>query len=163
MWIVVFYMVSISTMSLTPSGDANFFHQSRTGREPPSYLHRRTPGLVTEERGCISTCHRGAMTSPGGRQMFSDTVMAEGSKTDHLYRFHTIPKWELPFVEGTSFQEQTCSIISYSFIFFFYRPFYAGTYRTFYNAAFDLPSIFFLFLQHVFIRNISNFFRCHRP
>ena len=30
----------------------------------------------------------------------------------------------------------------------------------FYGAAFDLPRTFFLFLQHVFIRNIPNFFCC---
>ena len=32
----------------------------------------------------------------------------------------------------------------------------------FYDAAFDLPSSLFLFLQHVFIRNIPNLFRCRR-
>ena len=33
-----------------------------------------TLGLVTEERGCIPAGHRGVMSTPGGRQMFSFTV-----------------------------------------------------------------------------------------
>ena len=74
--------------------------------------------------------------------------------------FYKISKREVPFVEGTYFLEQTCSLISYSFIFFFNRPFYADTYRTFYTSLLIFQALFFLFLQHVFI---PIFFRCRQP
>ena len=46
-----FYMVSLSTTSFTPSRDAHFFPQSRTGRGPPSSLHWRNFGAGNGREG----------------------------------------------------------------------------------------------------------------
>ena len=53
LWIAIFYIISTSTTSSTPSGNANFFHQSLAGRGLMSSLHWRNFGLVTESPGMI--------------------------------------------------------------------------------------------------------------
>ena len=94
--------------------------------------------------------HRGVMSTPGGRQVFSDPVLAEGSNTDRLFRSHTISKCEVPFRGRRVLLEQTCSIWSYSFIFLFNSPFHAVTYSTFCDAAFDLSNTCFCFCNTCF-------------
>ena len=90
------------------------------------------------------------MSTPDGRQMFSDTVMAEGSKTYHLFRFRTISKCEVPFVEGTYLCSKHCSVIAYSFIFFFKNLFYDGRYCTFLLAPLLISTHFFCFCHTCF-------------
>ena len=59
------------------------------------------------------------------------------------------------FRDGNLFLEQTCSVISNSFISFFKHPFIPTRTVHFYDAAIDFLSTFFLFLQHVFILKYS--------
>ena len=74
-------------------------------------LVTESPGLITEEKG--ETCwFSGSYVQP------RVVVRCFRVPLDHLLRFHTVPKCEVPFVEGTYFLEQTCSVI-YLFIFSF--------------------------------------------
>ena len=84
-----------------------------------------------------------------------DTVTTEGPMINHLLRLHKIPKWKVPFVEGTYFLEQTCYVISNFFISFFKHTLLScHVSYIFYDVAIVFPSTFFLFLQHVFIPNV---------
>ena len=63
-------------------------------------------GGGTEERESLPVgLFVGMSTRVVGRCFWVFTAMEEGSKIDYLFRFHTIPKCEVPFVEGTYFLE----------------------------------------------------------
>ena len=82
-------------------GMQNFFHQSLTSRGPPHFLHWRNSGADNGRESvytcCSSECyvHLGWSSDVFG---YLPLAMAEGSKTDHLFRFHSTPKCEIPFV-----------------------------------------------------------------
>ena len=100
------------------------------------------------------------MSTPGGRQMFSDTATTEGQK--QTIRFDFIQFWSaksLLWKARTSWSKRVWSFLTRLFSHF-KSLFYGGTYRTF---LLIFPAHFFLFLQHVFTRNIPDFFWCCRP
>ena len=117
----------------------NFFHQSLTDRRPPSSLHWQNFGADNGKERVYTRWSLGCYVQPRGVVRFFPLLL------DHLLRFHTIPKCGVPFVTGTYFWSKR--VRSFLFrLFSFLSPFYAVTCRTIFNdAAFDLPSTFFLF------------------
>ena len=100
----IFYMVSLFTTSLTPSGDANFFHQPLPGRGPPCSLHWWNSGTGSRRWGEYTCWWSFPWNTPRWSSDVVVTVMVEGSKTHHLLRLYKIPKRKVPFMEGTYFR-----------------------------------------------------------
>ena len=87
----------------------------------------------------------------GGRQMFSDIYRYGGRFKDRP----SVPISYNPEVTSTLcgrhvLLEQTCSVISYSFIFFF-NSFYAGTCRTFLLGPLLISQAHFLWFCKTFL------------
>ena len=157
-----FYMVSLSTTRLTPSGDANFFDQSLTGRGPPSSLHWRNSGtgngredvyLVVIGMLCPPRVVVRCFRIPLWRKVQRHTICSDS--------IQSLSAKYLLWKTRTSWSKRVPSFL-FRLPSFSTAPFYAVTYRTICEAAFDPSSTFFLFLQNLLFVTFRTFFWCCR-
>ena len=131
------------------------------GREHLSSLHWLNSGVGNEREGVYLLVTFSVLCPLGwSSDVFGYLPLWRKVQRDHLFRFHTIPKWEVPLVEGTYFWSNVFGHLLLVYFLFLTAPFMLSRTVHFVTPFLIFQAHFFLFLQHVFIRNLPNFLWC---
>ena len=147
MWIAIFIWFILTTPSLAPSRDANFFRHSRTDSSRPSSLNWRNSEASNRRGGEYTSWWSFIWNAP---RLWPDVVVTFMTETICSDSIKSRSEKYLLWKARTSWSKRIRSFLIRLFSFLT-APFMLARTVRFYDAAFDLPNTFFLFLQHVFI------------